>query len=38
MGATRDELPRTDEEGRKQLSTEQYAVLREAATERALLG
>src|SRR5919112_1672463 len=34
MGAKSDELPRTDEEWRKRLSTEQYAVLREAATER----
>jgi peptide-methionine (S)-S-oxide reductase len=33
MGATSDELPCTDEEWRKRLSTEQYAVLREAATE-----
>jgi peptide-methionine (S)-S-oxide reductase len=38
MGATSDELLRTDEEWRKRLSTEQYSVLREAATERPFSG
>ncbi len=37
-GAASDELPRADEEWRKRLSSEQYAVLREAATERPFSG
>ena len=32
MGATSSELPRSDEGWRERLSTEQYVVLREAAT------
>jgi peptide-methionine (S)-S-oxide reductase len=38
MGADSEELSLTDEELRKRLSTEQYAVLREAATERPFSG
>jgi peptide-methionine (S)-S-oxide reductase len=38
MGADSEELSLTDEEWRKRLSTEQYAVLREAATERPFSG
>ena len=38
VGAASDDLPRTDEEWRKRLSSEQYAVLREAATERPFSG
>jgi peptide-methionine (R)-S-oxide reductase len=38
VDAASDELPRTDEEWWKRLSPEQYAVLREAATERPFSG
>jgi peptide-methionine (R)-S-oxide reductase len=38
VSADSEEVSLTDEEWRKRLSTEQYAVLREAATERPFSG
>jgi peptide-methionine (S)-S-oxide reductase len=38
VGATSSELPRSDEGWRERLSTEQYVVLREAATEHPFSG